>query len=182
MRPRLYMNAEETQLKPEAWSGYGGVGSIGSQCRVADGVVVAVVVALVDGGDRTPEVPVRLLAPAGDDGVGADQVGHGEQSRFVGDAQTFRLGDGAQRPVEQLGGMDVVEVGDGLLLGRARGCSMPPRSLTSLYSVVYSALSSGFGPAVRNCDELSIRNGSTLATQANGSLISSGGAGRHSPG
>ena len=57
--------------------------------RVADGVVVAVVVALVDGGDRTPEVPVRLVVPAVDDGVGGGDVDHREQSGLVDDAQAF---------------------------------------------------------------------------------------------
>src|SRR4029079_8868885 len=40
-----------------------------------------------------------------------------------------------------------------------RAPSTPPRSLTSLYSVVYSALSSAGGPDERNCDVLSSVNG-----------------------
>ena len=62
-----------------------------------------------------------------------------------------------------------------------RAPSTPPRSLTSLYSVAYSALVNSCGPAVRNCEPLSRVKGLTLASHPN-SFASSGGTGRHSPG
>ena len=63
-----------------------------------------------------------------------------------------------------------------------------PSSLTSLYSFAYAPLVMSCGPFDRNCDVLSSTKGSTLATQAFGSLGPDGVVhasevvGRHSPG
>src|SRR5215218_5888759 len=59
-----------------------------------------------------------------------------------------------------------------------------PSDLTSLNSAAYSALPSGSGPAVRNCDELCIRNGSTPPTHGVGSctVVPFGATGSQCPG
>src|SRR5215211_6262403 len=46
-----------------------------------------------------------------------------------------------------------------------------PSAFTSLKSRAHAALESGFGPAVRNCDELCMRKGFTPPTQGVGSRI-----------
>jgi hypothetical protein len=46
-----------------------------------------------------------------------------------------------------------------------------PRAFTSLKSAAQAALVSARGPAVRNCDELCIRNGRTVPTHGVGSSI-----------
>src|SRR5207248_7547069 len=46
-----------------------------------------------------------------------------------------------------------------------------PSALTSLKSAAQAALVGACGPSVRNCDELSIRNGRTPPTQGVGSSI-----------
>ena len=63
-----------------------------------------------------------------------------------------------------------------------------PSSFTSLYSLAYAPLVMSCGPFDRNCDVLSSTKGSTLASQAFGSLGPEGVVhardvvGRHSPG
>ena len=46
---------------------------------------------------------------------------------------------------------------------------LPPSDLISLKSVAYAVLVSASGPSLRNCDELSIRNGFTPPTHGVGS-------------
>src|SRR5262249_12589847 len=57
-----------------------------------------------------------------------------------------------------------------------------PTLFTSLKSVAYSALVTGFGPSLRNWDGLSMRNGRTSPTHGAGSTAKVGAARRHSPG
>jgi hypothetical protein len=87
------MYAAELQLYPDGWSGYGGaltsdvhVGSAGRQR-------VAVVVAFVDGSDRTPEIPERLVVPAVDQRVRCGEVQHCEEADFFRDCQPFGFCD-----------------------------------------------------------------------------------------
>ena len=47
----------------------------------------------------------------------------------------------------------------------------PPSALTSLKSFAYWLLVSAFGPSLRNCEELVIRNGLTKPTHGVGSWI-----------
>ena len=96
-------------------------------------------------------------------------------------------GDRAERAVEQLDGIDDVELGDGLLLRRPKvrrqlPCRCPPSAFTSLYSFAYAPLVSACGPLRPELRRVS-RAGTArpCATQANGSLTPPGDVGRHSP-
>ena len=160
------------QLCPEVHSGYGAVRS-----AVHDSsVVVPSFPSSNARGDRVPrppEVEVVLVVPAIDRRIGPTHVLQREESRRVGGAEIV--------PCDELSG-DFVPAKD--------RCALPPpgdvclgvspdhavalpRSLTSLNSIAHCALSSAGGGALRNCDELWMRNGFTSPAHGVGSRIGS---------
>ena len=117
---------------------------------------------------RPPEVEVVLVVPAVDPRVRRAQVRHREDSRAVGDVQPV--------PCDEVTG-DGVPARDRRALPPTRVYVWSavrvepvadPSALTSLTSAAHCAMSSAGGPAVRNCDELVIRNGTRGRSRSRG--------------
>src|SRR5215469_2214967 len=84
---------------------------------VASSRRIAVVLALLDGGDRSPKNIVLLAVPGSDGSIGHRQIGQREQTRIVVDVVDMRGCDLAESAAQLEGDVSGIEVGELGLLG-----------------------------------------------------------------
>ena len=115
--PRPPSTNPSRSCNPRNDPGYGGVANGRSPVGVAGRLRVAVVVAELDRGHRSPEAPVRLVLPAGDERVGSRECELREEPGLLSKVESFRQRVAAECTGVQLDRVRLEEVDERLLLG-----------------------------------------------------------------
>ena len=129
--------------------------------RVGLRLRVPVGVCLADRRHRTPEVPVVLVVPAGDRAVSGGEVDHREEPGLSAVSRPCSAERSRDSAVPERHGRGLPEDGRGRLVRGPRRALQRTELLDLVEVLRVGGARQRVGPSERNCDGLSMRNGSS---------------------